>query len=107
MHELSLAEELVARCAQLAGGRSVTAVRARCSSAVDCEKLLAAFSLATTATDGLQTATLELEPVPARIDCLCGFTGYLGPEDVVWPNQSLPSLWAAQRASERSRAGSA
>lgn len=105
MHELSLAEELVARCAELAGGRRVVQVRARASFGVDEQELSEAFLLAAAGGTGggggaggaaagaggalegaaggaLAGAVLELQLVPARLECPCGWAGEL-PDDYV------------------------
>ena len=84
MHELSLAEELVVRCAERAGGRHVVGVRARASTGVDCEELSAAFPVAAVGVAGgvLEGATLEFEIVPARLGCPCGWAGELPADNV-------------------------
>ena len=84
MHELSLAEELVSRCVERAGGRRVVEVRARASTGVDCEELSAAFPIAAAgvAEGVLEGAALDLEVVPARLVCPCGWAGEL-PDDNV------------------------
>ena len=84
MHELSLAEELVARCAERAGGRQVVEVRARASTGVDCEELSAAFPIAASGVAGgvLEGAALEFEIVPARLSCPCGWAGELPADNV-------------------------
>ena len=81
MHELSLAEELVARCTELAGGRQVLEVHARANFGLDKEEFSEAFPLAA-AGGPLKGAVLELELVPARLDCPCGWAGQL-PYDFV------------------------
>lgn len=82
MHELSLAEDLVARCAELSAGRRVLLVRARCSAGTDPEELAAVFPVAARQQGGgeLADAALDLEVVPARLQCPCGWAGEL-PED--------------------------
>jgi Zn finger protein HypA/HybF involved in hydrogenase expression len=90
MHELSLVEELVKTCTDLAQGRTVAAVSARCSSAVDPVELREAFTLLvgqvavrTGGGGALSKADLKLETVPVRFRCTCGFDGELGPEHLV------------------------
>ena len=84
MHELSLAEDLVAKCAERSGGRRVLAVRVRCNAGVDAEELSAAFAVAAKQYAGreLEDATLELGVVPAHLKCSCGWGGEL-PEDSI------------------------
>jgi Zn finger protein HypA/HybF involved in hydrogenase expression len=83
MHEVSLVEELVSTCRRLAEGRSVVEVLARCPTSVDQEELSAAFVLVTrqladeTGDGCLSAAELELETVPVRLSCSCGFEGDL------------------------------
>jgi hydrogenase nickel incorporation protein HypA/HybF len=83
VHELSLAKELVRRSAELAEGRRVDVVLVRCSAAVDSEELLGVFPMAAAGTAELEGAVLELEAVPARIQCPCGFSGELDADHVV------------------------
>jgi len=79
LHELSLAEGLVAKCAELSQGRRVTAVRARCSIGVDAEELAAVLPVAAKQYGGeeLEDATFELQVVPAHLECPCGWSGEL------------------------------
>lgn len=89
MHELSLAEDLAACCAEKARGRRVMLVRARCGAGVDTEELAIGFWLAAAglpgegASEALESASLELEAVPPRIECPCGFSGELDADRVV------------------------
>jgi Zn finger protein HypA/HybF involved in hydrogenase expression len=82
VHELSLAEDLVAKCAERAGGRRVLTVRVRCSAGVDAEELSVVFPVAAKQYAGseLEHAALELDVVPTHLGCSCGWAGEL-PED--------------------------
>lgn len=84
MHELSLAEELAARCAELAGARRVVAVKLRCGAGVDQEELAAAFALvaASPLVPALMGAALEVEGAAPTLSCQCGYSGQLGAEQV-------------------------
>lgn len=84
MHELSLAEGLVARCAELSRGRRVSSVRARCGAGIDAEELAAVFPVAAEqyASRDLENATLDLEVVPAYLECPCGWAGELPMDNV-------------------------
>jgi Zn finger protein HypA/HybF involved in hydrogenase expression len=88
MHELSLVEQLLDECRARAQGRTVEAVSARCSSAIDPVLLSEGFALLAGqlaapgpgGDSGLSKARLELETVPAHFQCGCGFTGELAPD---------------------------
>jgi Zn finger protein HypA/HybF involved in hydrogenase expression len=84
LHELSLAEGLVAKCAELCRGRRVLAVRARCSAGIDAEELAAVFPVAAKQYPGgeLENATFDLEVVPAHLECSCGWAGELPGDNV-------------------------
>jgi Zn finger protein HypA/HybF involved in hydrogenase expression len=101
LHELSLAEELVARCAERAGGRQVVEVRARASTGVDSVELLAAFPVAAAGAAGgvLEGASLDLEVVPARLTCPCGWTGELPTDNVAGHIGICPDCGRAGEAS--------
>jgi Zn finger protein HypA/HybF involved in hydrogenase expression len=88
VHELSLAEELVATCRGHAGGRTVRAVRVRCPASLDTEELCESFAfaanrLAASASDPcLVVAELKVEPVPVHLACPCGYEGLLADDHV-------------------------
>lgn len=88
MHELSLAEELLTKCATLAEGRPVVEVSVRCPAGLCSYELSEAFALlvarlSATGRDAcLRQAQLRLQTVPAVMRCSCGFDGELGPSDV-------------------------
>ncbi len=88
MHELSLAEELVATCRGHARGRAVRAVQVRCPASLDAEELSEGFAfaanrLAASASDPcLVVAELEVEPVPVQLACACGYEGLLTDDHV-------------------------
>lgn len=87
MHELSVVEELVAKCSLLAQGRPVLRVWARCPSAMGTDELEECFAyvvgqLGQTGQSPLAGAQLRLETAPARLDCGCGYTGLVGEADV-------------------------
>jgi Zn finger protein HypA/HybF involved in hydrogenase expression len=83
MHELSLAEELVATCAGRVGRRAVRVVRVRCLASVEAEELCEGFAFAASrlaASNGdpcLLAAELEVELVPVHLVCECGYEGQL------------------------------
>ena len=82
MHELSLAQELARRSAEMAEGRRVSVVQARCSAGVDREELASVFPVAVAGTAELEGAALQLEGVAARLECSCGFAGDLAADQV-------------------------
>ncbi len=87
MHELSVVEELVAKCRRLARGRRVMRVWARCPEGMDTDELVECFDyvvaqLSQAGEGAFEGAGLRLETVPARIRCACGFEGRLVPEDI-------------------------
>jgi Zn finger protein HypA/HybF involved in hydrogenase expression len=96
VHELSLAEDLVRRCRELAAGRKVAQIWLRCSAGIDTEELAEAFRAvtlgsgmqastpqATTSTaqatsrgaENLSSARLVFELAPSTLACSCGFSG--------------------------------
>ena len=87
MHEASLAEELVNKCATLAQGRPVLVVAVRCPPGMGSSELSDSFAIlaaqpAESGDDCLRQARLRLEEVPAVMRCRCGFHGELGPDDI-------------------------
>jgi len=82
VHELSLVSDFVRRCCDLAEGRPVAEVTARCPSSIDVEEVVDGFSFLTSdpgspAHAVLGGARLEVQAVAARLRCECGFDGAL------------------------------
>ena len=82
MHELSLVEELVARCIGRTGGKPASLVRVRHASTVPLDGLEQAFTMLTLG-GPLAGAVLEAEPFSVSLGCDCGFSGELGHDDLV------------------------
>ena len=86
MHELSLVVDLIEECCSRAAGREVTEVRARCHEGTDADEIRDAFGFLTSSHQerwaSLQGAELKVEQLAAHLDCPCGHSGALGPEDV-------------------------
>ncbi|HEY7524073.1 MAG TPA: hydrogenase maturation nickel metallochaperone HypA [Candidatus Limnocylindrales bacterium] len=79
MHEVGLAEELIAACIDEAGGARIDRVVVRHASTVSEDALRQAFTML--AADGpLAGARLETTRFELRLECACGFAGALGPE---------------------------
>jgi Zn finger protein HypA/HybF involved in hydrogenase expression len=97
MHELSLAEELVARCRALSEGRQALEVWVRCPASVDAAELVEGFGYLVhershePGADAIAGAELKVETVPVRIRCPCGFSGELGPDDCAGHMSICPS----------------
>ena len=96
MHELSLVSDFVRRCCELAEGRPVAEVIARCPSGIDVEEVVDGFSFLTSGTGSpahavLAGARLEVQSVAARLQCGCGFDGVLRDDDVAGHISVCPS----------------
>jgi len=81
VHELSLAEELVAECCRLAGGRRALSVRVGCPPTVDRAELEEGF-YSLVPGSALEGANLEVQEAPCELSCPCGFVGQVGPEQL-------------------------
>jgi Zn finger protein HypA/HybF involved in hydrogenase expression len=97
MHELSLADDLVGKCRQLAAGREVVQIWLRCSASTDRQELTEAFRAAALATaapaatrpemtsndaENLSSARLVFELAPSTLACACGFEGELAESSI-------------------------
>ncbi|HTW10454.1 MAG TPA: hypothetical protein VME46_23315 [Acidimicrobiales bacterium] len=106
MHELSLVDELVATCLQLADGRPVLEVWARCPAGTDMDEVGEYFALlARSGPPGqgscLERAELRLEQRDVELCCTCGFTGALGPDDIAGHIGVCPVCGRASEIRER------
>lgn len=94
MHELSLAAELVAECQRRAAGRPVLCVRVRVTGAEEDGELAMAFD--ELAGEALGGARLEIEHLPPRLECSCGWSGVLDPASLSGHLALCPGCGAAR-----------
>jgi Zn finger protein HypA/HybF involved in hydrogenase expression len=97
MHEVSLAEALLAECERRTSAGPIRRVRVRHASSVDVSALRQAFEML--ASGGrLADATLEAEAFDVRLACACGFEGVLGHDDLVGASMAVcPSCGGVSR----------
>jgi Zn finger protein HypA/HybF involved in hydrogenase expression len=82
MHEVSLVAELLDECERRAAGRTVRLVRIRHASSIPEAALQQAFQMLTGGSR-LSGASLEAEAFDVELNCMCGFSGALGHDDLI------------------------
>lgn len=98
MHEVGLAEELIAACIARAAGADVQRIAVRHASTVSEDALRQAFAMLSVG-GPLDGASLDTEPLPIELKCGCGFAGILGPEhELGGPAVVCPACGAVQPA---------
>lgn len=85
MHEIGLAQELVASCLRLAAGRPIRLLRIRYAPGVEPDvvrQAVASVAAADLAPGPLRGAAVELLPARHELSCGCGFRGILEADDL-------------------------